>query len=73
MGYATCPYALVELLISEFDVWTFKQDTNGSWIWLRYSPDGEPLAASRADYERFDDCVADAQRRGYKGERPKRC
>ena len=53
--------------ICDFDVWTFKKDTNGRWIWIRYSPEGEPLTASRADYEDMETCVQDARRRGYRG------
>ena len=54
--------------ISEYDVWTFKKDTNGRWIWIRYSPDGEALLASRGDYENLADCVLDARGRGYSGD-----
>ena len=59
--------ALVDALLTEYDVWTFKKDTNGRWIWIRYSPEGEAMAASRADYETLDDCLADARERGYAG------
>ena len=48
-------------------IWTFKKDTNGRWIWLRYSPQGEALTASRQDFDYFDECVADARQRGYDG------
>ena len=64
-----CPQVM-DLPISELDVWTFKKDTNGRWIWLRYSPDGEALAASRADYDELAECVADAKQRGYRGSLP---
>jgi hypothetical protein len=57
-------------LFSDYDIWTFKKDTNGRWIWLRHAPDGEPLTASSRDYERFEDCVADAKGRGYVGSLP---
>lgn len=57
----------MESLLSERDGWSFKKDTNGRWIWVRYSPGGEPLSASRADYETFEECVADARLRGYRG------
>ena len=57
----------MQLPLSEFDVWTFKRDANGSWIWLRHSPDGEALIASRRDYVELEDCVADAKCQGYNG------
>ena len=65
-GYA------MELPFSEYDVWTFKKDTNGRWIWLRQAPDGEALSTSHRDYDELDDCVADAKRGGYKGSFPAR-
>jgi hypothetical protein len=58
---------LMELSLSELDAWTFKKDANGSWIGLRHSPEGEALTASRADYDTFEECIADARRHGYKG------
>lgn len=58
----------MEQLFCEYDVWTFKKDTNGRWIWVRYSPDGEALAASRADFEHLCQCVRDAAQRGYRGD-----
>ena len=60
----------MKLPVSQYDVWTFKKDTNGRWIWLRHSPEGEPLVASSADFEEFEECVADARRRGYVGSLP---
>ena len=53
--------------ISEYDAWSFKKDSNGRWIWIRYSPAGEALTASRADFDEHADCVRDATRRGYRG------
>ena len=58
----------MDLPVTDYDVWSFKKDTNGRWIWLRYSPDGEAMFASRADYETFDECLADARQRGYSGD-----
>ncbi len=49
------------------DAWTFKKDTNGRWIWIGYSEDGEALYASRADYDDIHACVEDARARGYRG------
>ena len=53
---------------SEIDVWSFKKDTNGRWIWVGYSEEGEAISASRADYESVTDAVADARQRGYTGD-----
>ena len=56
-----------ELPVSEFDLWTFKRDTNGRWIWVRQNRDGVALAASHANYGEVEECLADARLRGYKG------
>ncbi len=49
------------------ETWRFKTDTNGRWIWLRYSAGGVPLATSRANYAKLQDCIADAEAAGYCG------
>ena len=58
----------MELPNTPNDIWSFKKDTNGRWIWVRYSEEGEALLASRADYETLDECLADARQRGYRGD-----
>lgn len=57
----------MEALFTGFEVWTFKTHSNGRWIWIVYSPDGEPFIASRADFDDIAECVGDATRRGYRG------
>jgi len=61
----------MELLLSDSDKWMFEPDTNGRWIWVRRSPAGEPLTASRANYETLEECVTDARSRGYTGPTPR--
>lgn len=55
------------------DVWTFKKDTNGRWIWVCYSETGEPVYASRGDFETMSECVEDARGRGYTGDFSPEC
>ena len=31
---------------TDFDVWAFKRDEEGKWLWQRTSPDGEVLIAA---------------------------
>ena len=52
---------------TDFDVWTFKKDDSDRWIWNRMSPDGEVLISSATPFDTMQECVEDAQRRGYKG------
>jgi hypothetical protein len=60
----------VYLPVSTTDRWAFKREKNGRWIWLRYSQDGEALAASDANYETLDNCLSNARLRGYTGPAP---
>jgi hypothetical protein len=50
---------------SDWDVWSFKKNGNGQWIWQRHSPDGELLVESRGSFDAMDSCREDATRFGY--------
>ena len=50
---------------SDWDVWSFKKNDDGAWIWQRHSPDGDLLMASRGSFDEMDRCREDATRFGY--------
>ena len=52
---------------TDFDVWSFKKDEEGKWLWQRTSPDGEVLIAAANSFGTMEECVEDACRRGYRG------
>jgi len=49
------------------DVWDFKKDGDGCWRWQRQSLRHEMIEEGRTAFRKFEECVADAQRRGYTG------
>jgi hypothetical protein len=49
------------------DVWDFKKDGTGRWHWQRQSLRRELMEEGRTSFDRFEDCMADAQRCGYTG------
>jgi hypothetical protein len=49
------------------DVWVFRMNERNRWMWQRVSPEGQPTLESSADFATFEECVADARRRGYTG------
>jgi hypothetical protein len=50
---------------TDWDVWSFKKNASGQWIWQRHSPDGELLIESRGSFDEMDLCREDATRFGY--------
>ena len=50
---------------SDWDIWSFKKNDGGQWIWQRHSPDGELLVESRSAFEQLEACQGDATRFGY--------
>jgi hypothetical protein len=50
---------------TDFDVWSFKKNASGQWIWQRHSPDGELLIESRGSFAELLPCQEDATRFGY--------
>jgi hypothetical protein len=51
---------------TDLDAWHFIcDDTDGTWTWVRLSPDGEKIAASDFSFRSFNVCLADARRAGY--------
>jgi hypothetical protein len=50
---------------TDWDVWSFKKDDHGQWIWQRCSPDGDLLVESRSAFEQLEACQEDATRFGY--------
>lgn len=49
------------------DKWEFYQDTKREWRWRRIASNGKIVGASSQGYVNRADCVANAQRNGYKG------
>ena len=49
------------------DVWDFKKDSNGHWTWQRQSLHHELIEEARLSFQKLDECIADARRRGYAG------
>lgn len=49
------------------DTWEFYKDNAGKWRWRRTAANGCIVGASSEGYENRTDCVANAQRNGYKG------
>lgn len=52
---------------SAVDKWEFYKDPKGDWRWRRTASNGNIVAASTQGYVNKSDCVANAQRSGYKG------
>jgi hypothetical protein len=50
---------------SDWDVWSFRKNDRGEWIWQRHSPDGELLIESRSSFDELPHCQEDATRFGY--------
>ena len=49
------------------DKWEFYKDPKGEWRWRRTASNGNIVGASTQGYVNRADCVANAQRSGYKG------
>jgi hypothetical protein len=49
------------------DVWDFKKDSNGHWTWQRQSLHHELIEQGRVSFNKLEECIADARRRGYAG------
>ncbi|MCK9202323.1 MAG: DUF1508 domain-containing protein [Gallionella sp.] len=49
------------------DKWEFYKDPKGEWRWRRTASNGNIVGASTQGYVNKSDCVANAQRSGYKG------
>jgi hypothetical protein len=50
---------------TNWDVWSFKKNAEGQWVWQRHSPDGDLLVESRGSFEELAQCQEDATRFGY--------
>lgn len=55
------------LEFTDFDVWTFRKDSDERWVWQRISPEGEVLISAVTPFATMHECVEDARRRGYRG------
>jgi uncharacterized protein YegP (UPF0339 family) len=51
----------------ENDKWEFYKDAAGDWRWRRTASNGAIVGSSSQGYSNKADCVANAQRSGYKG------
>lgn len=49
------------------DTWEIYKDNAGEWRWNRTASNGRIVGASSQGYVNRTDCVANAQRNGYKG------
>ncbi len=49
------------------DKWEIYQDNAGEWRWRRTASNGRIVGASTQGYKNRADCIANAQRNGYKG------
>lgn len=49
------------------DKWEFYQSSNGDWWWRRIASNGRIVGASAEGYRNKADCIANAQRNGYRG------
>ena len=57
----------MQIELSDYDVWSFHKSEPDRWNWRRTSPDGAVLLKGDSDFQKFDDCMADARRHGYTG------
>jgi hypothetical protein len=57
----------IVLEVTVSDVWSFKKDFQGHWMWQRESLHHELLEQARLPFKELEECVADARRRGYTG------
>jgi hypothetical protein len=46
-------------------IWRFYQDQDRHWRWQRLTIDRSVIAESRAAHKRYEECVSDAQGKGY--------
>ena len=53
--------------VRDMDVWRFKTEQRGRWIWQRCSSGGDVLSTSGVEFPSIEDCAVDAQRVGYAG------
>lgn len=49
------------------DKWNIYQDNKSLWRWDRIAPNGRIVGAATQGYVNRADCIANAQRNGYKG------
>lgn len=49
------------------DTWEFYKDSEGQWRWRRTASNGRIVGSSSQGYANKSDCIANAQRNGYKG------
>lgn len=47
-------------------VWRFYVDQEGQWRWQQVAVDRSVVADSPRSFKVYDECLADAERRGYK-------
>lgn len=46
-------------------IWRFYKDQDRQWRWQRLTIDRSVIAESRAAHKQYEECVADAQGKGY--------
>ncbi len=46
-------------------IWRFYKDPDRQWRWQSLTIDRTVIAESRTSHKHYDDCVADAQGKGY--------
>lgn len=49
------------------DKWQFYTDARNEWRWRRVAANGRIVGASSEGYKNRTDCIANAQRNGYRG------
>jgi uncharacterized protein YegP (UPF0339 family) len=50
-----------------FDKWEIYKDPKGLWRWTRIAANNRIIGASTEGYHNRVDCIANAQRNGYRG------
>ena len=54
-------------MAAEIDVWRFKTQQPGRWVWQHVSGGGDVLMQSDLAFPTIETCAVDAQRCGYHG------
>lgn len=49
------------------DTWEIEKDKHEEWRWTRTAPNGRIVGAATEGYKNRTDCLANAQRNGYRG------